>query len=68
MTNLQINFSEREEKILRDLAKEKGMTFENMLKQAARLYQTLDVRIKKGKIQQSDVNALLSDPRLNKRG
>lgn len=56
---LDINFNEREERLLSELAAKKGMSMENLLKQAARFYQSVEVRLEQGEISPKDISALL---------
>lgn len=55
----EINFNEREQRLLKELADKKGMSLENVLKQAARFYQSVEVRLEQGEISPKDISNLL---------
>lgn len=63
---MDIKLNEKEQKALNELAKQKGMTPEQVLKQALRFYQTVEVRLAGGQITENQIRDLLSHPELRK--
>lgn len=52
---MNIELKEREKKVLAELAKEKGMSEEAVLRMALRVYQSVENRIDKGEVSRETV-------------
>lgn len=62
-----IGLNARERAVLKDLAKQKGMSQKSILRLALRFYQSFDVKISRGEINQQDINRLLDNGLRKKR-
>lgn len=61
--NAKLNFNQKETEIITALAEKKGMSVDNLAKQALRVYQMIEHKISTGEITQESLNKFLNVPK-----
>ena len=59
LTPVTIELNDNELKMMQELANKKGMSLESSLKQAMRVYQTLEVRLEKGLVTREEFGDIM---------